>query len=69
MEGGLVGGARHHNYEGYEPEKYYDFGTAVSGFYPQLKGWYDDINKEWLEEKKEEWRQEGEFIQLADSDS
>ena len=54
--GGLIDNAKNFTYEdgGYEPEEYYDFATAESAFYPQLKDWYDEVNEEWLEEKKQE---------------
>jgi hypothetical protein len=56
--GGLVAAHRIFHYDdGCPAEEYYDFATAESGFYPQLKSWYDDVNEEWLEEKKEEERQ------------
>jgi hypothetical protein len=54
-DGGLVEYAKNCNYDlGDDLEDIYDFGTAESGFYPQLEGWYDEINKEWLKKKKEE---------------
>ena len=58
VEGGLVGSGRDWHYqECGEPEKYYNFETASSAFYPQLSRWYDDANEEWLEGKKEEEKQ------------
>ena len=53
--GGLIDAAK--NYYPEEPEEYYDFATAESAFYPQLEGWYDESNNEWLEEKLELKRQ------------
>jgi hypothetical protein len=54
-DGGLVEYAKNCNYNlGDDLEDIYDFGTAESGFYPQLEGWYDEVNKEWLKKKKEE---------------
>jgi len=53
--GGLVEHAKNCNYDpdmGYELEDFYDFATARSAFYPQLEDWYDEVNEEWLEEKK-----------------
>jgi hypothetical protein len=49
--GGLIDAAK--NYYPEEPEEYYDFATAESAFYPQLRDWYDESNDEWLEEKLE----------------
>ena len=53
--GGLIDCAK--NYYPEEPEEYYDFATAESAFYPQLRDWYDESNNEWLEEKLELKRQ------------
>ena len=57
-EGGLVGGGRQSNYSGLgdeheDPEDYYDFETASSAFYPEIKRWYDTLNEEWLEKERE----------------
>ena len=40
-----------------DPEEHYNFATAESAFYPQLKDWYDESNNEWLEDKLELKRQ------------
>ena len=53
--GGLIDSAK--NFYPEEPEEYYDFATAESAFYSQLRGWYDESNNEWLEEKLELKRQ------------
>ena len=53
--GGLIDCAK--NFYPEEPEEYYDFATAESAFYPQLRGWYDEANNEWLENKLELKRQ------------
>ncbi len=53
--GGLIDCAK--NYYPEEPEEHYDFATAESAFYPQLRDWYDESNNEWLEEKLELKRQ------------
>jgi hypothetical protein len=53
--GGLIDCAK--NYFPEEPEEHYDFATAESAFYPQLRDWYDESNNEWLEEKLELKRQ------------
>ena len=53
--GGLIDSAK--NFYPEEPEEYYDFATAESAFYPQLRGWYDESNNEWLEDKLELKRQ------------
>ena len=53
--GGLIDSAK--NFYPEEPEEYYDFATAESAFYPQLRDWYDEANNEWLEEKLELKRQ------------
>ena len=53
--GGLIDSAK--NYYPEEPEEYYDFATAESAFYPQLRDWYDESNNEWLEDKLELKRQ------------
>ena len=56
-DGGLVGHAKNCNYSiGDDLEDIYDFETADSAFYPQLADWYDEVNEEWLKEKKEELR-------------
>ena len=54
-DGGLVGAYRVANYDWDhdEPDDYYDFETASSTFYPELKGWYDQLNMEWLERERE----------------
>jgi hypothetical protein len=54
--GGLIDSAK--NFYPEEPEEYYDFATAESAFYPQLRGWYDESNNEWLESKLEIKKQE-----------
>jgi hypothetical protein len=53
--GGLIDCAK--NFYPEEPEEYYDFATAESAFYPQLRGWCDESNNEWLENKLELKRQ------------
>ena len=53
--GGLIDSAK--NFYPEEPEEYYDFATAESAFYPQLRDWYDESNNEWLEDKLELKRQ------------
>jgi hypothetical protein len=53
--GGLIDSAK--NFYPEEPEEYYDFATAESAFYPQLRDWYDESNNEWLESKLELKRQ------------
>jgi hypothetical protein len=53
--GGLIDCAK--NFYPEEPEEHYDFATAESAFYPQLRDWYDESNNEWLEEKLELKRQ------------
>ena len=53
--GGLIDCAK--NFYPEEPEEYYDFATAESAFYPQLRDWYDESNNEWLEDKLELKRQ------------
>jgi hypothetical protein len=53
--GGLIDCAK--NYYPEEPEEQYDFATAESAFYPQLRDWYDESNNEWLEDKLELKRQ------------
>ena len=68
IEGGLVGGGRAFNYEegGGDPEELWDFETASSSFYPQLKAWYDERNTEWLaailKEKEDEERENDEEL-------
>lgn len=51
VENGLVGNSRIWFYHEGEstPEEIYDFETAYSAFYPQLAGWYDEDNQEWLD--------------------
>ena len=53
--GGLIDSSK--NFYPEEPEEYYDFATAESAFYPQLRDWYDESNNEWLEDKLELKRQ------------
>ncbi len=62
--GGLIDSAK--NFYPEEPEEYYDFATAESAFYPQLGGWYDESNNEWLENKLELKRQEERVSRLVD---
>ena len=48
--GGLVGNARHWDYEtSRDARGCYDFATISSEFYPQLSRWYDQVNEEWLD--------------------
>ncbi len=53
--GGLIDCSK--NFYPEEPEEYFDFATAESAFYPQLRDWYDESNNEWLEDKLELKRQ------------
>lgn len=67
---GLVGAYRDYyddNIVEEGPEKYYDFETASSAFYPELERWYDTLNEEWLQSERESFprRQQEQKDRLA----
>lgn len=62
----LIDRPRAMNYECCSAEEVHDFCTVSSSFYPELRPWFDESNREWLV-REEAQHQEDEFdIRIAD---
>ena len=68
--GGLVDGFRNGNYEGgAAAEEIYDFASVFSVFYEELEQWYDEVNAEWLRERKKELEDDDDRWEEVDCDA